>query len=71
MIANTTNTPPIKTLIGGTSFKKSQTQTGAQIVSDNIKSPTVVARVVRVPIVIHIKPKANCGTPKINPKKTS
>ena len=61
--------PPINALTGGISFKNSHTQIGAQRVSDNIKIPTVVARVVFDPIVIHINPKANCGTPSIKPIK--
>ena len=49
--------PPINALTGGISFKNSHTQIGAQRVSDNIKIPTVVARVVFDPIVIHINRK--------------
>ena len=59
--------PPTNTLIGGTSLRKSQTQTGAKIVSNNINKPTVTAGVVLEPIVTHIKPKANWGTPKKKP----
>ena len=59
--------PPTNTLIGGTSLRKSQTQTGAKIVSNNINNPTVTAGVVLEPIVTHIKPKANWGTPRKKP----
>ena len=59
--------PPIKTLAGGTSFKNNQTHTGANKVSVNIKSPTVVDAVDLDPIVIQIKPKANWGTPSKKP----
>ena len=64
-------TPPINTLTGGISFKNSQTQIGPNIVSVNIKSPIVVEGVDLEPIVIQIKPKANCGTPRKKPIKIS
>ena len=51
--------PPTNTLTGGISFKNSQTQMGAQSVSESIKIPTVTAFVVLDPMVIQIKPKAN------------
>ena len=51
--------PPTNTLIGGTSLRKSHTQTGAKIVSNNINKPTVTAGAVLEPLVTHIKPKAN------------
>ena len=63
--------PPTNTLTGGISFKNNQTQRGAQSVSESIKIPTVTALVVLDPIVIQIKPKANWGTPNINPIKIS
>ena len=59
--------PPTNTLIGGTSLKKIQTQIGAKIVSNNISKPTVTAGVDLDPMVTHMKPKANCGTPKKKP----
>ena len=59
--------PPTNTLKGGISFRKYQTQIGAQSVSVNISKPIVVACVVLEPIVIAIKPKANWGTPNIKP----
>ena len=59
--------PPINTLIGGISFKNNHTQTGANKVSVNIKSPTVVDAVDLDPIVIQIKPKASWGTPRKKP----
>ena len=49
MTADIIIAPPINTLIGGTSFKKIQTQIGANIVSSNINRPTVTALVVFVP----------------------
>ena len=60
-------TPPINTLNGGISFKNNQTHTGANKVSVNIKRPIVADGVVLDPIVIHIKPNANCGTPRKKP----
>ena len=51
--------PPINTLVGGISFKNSQTQKGAQSVSESIRIPTVTALVVLDPMVMQIKPKAN------------
>ena len=59
--------PPTNTLKGGISFRKYHTQIGAKSVSVNINIPIVDARVVLEPIVIAIKPKANCGTPNIKP----
>ena len=63
--------PPMNTLKGGISFKNNQTQIGPNIVSVNIKSPIVVEGVVLEPIVMQIKPKANCGTPRKKPIKIS
>ena len=63
--------PPKNTLTGGISFKNSQTQIGPNIVSVSIKSPIVVEGVVLEPIVMQIKPKANCGTPRKKPIKIS
>ena len=63
--------PPIITLNGGISFKNNHTHKGANNVSVSIKSPMVAEGVVLEPIVIHIKPKANCGTPSKNPIKIS
>ena len=63
--------PPIKTLTGGISFKNNHTHIGANKVSVNIKSPIVVDGVVLDPIVIHIKPNANWGTPRKKPIKIS
>jgi hypothetical protein len=54
--------PPMNTLKGGISFKNSQTHIGAHSVSESIRSPIVVEGVDLDPIVIQIKPKANCGT---------
>ena len=51
--------PPMNTLTGGISFKNSQTQKGAQSVSESIRIPTVTALVVLDPMVMQIKPKAN------------
>ena len=51
--------PPIKVLIGGISFKNSQTHIGAHIVSVSIRSPIVAEEVDLEPIVIEINPKAN------------
>ena len=63
--------PPIRTLAGGTSFKNNQTHIGANKVSVNIKSPIVVDGVDLDPIVIHMKPNANWGTPRKKPIKIS
>lgn len=63
--------PPIKTLEGGISLRNNHTQIGPKSVSVNIKSPIVVEGVVLDPIVIQIKPKANCGTPRKKPIKIS
>ena len=71
MTADIIIAPPINTLIGGTSFKKIQTQIGANIVSNNINRPTVTALVVFVPIVTHINPKASWGTPNKKPIRIS
>ena len=59
--------PPMNTLIGGISFKNNHTQRGAHKVSINIKIPTVADSTVLDPIVIQIKPIANCGTPRRKP----
>ena len=56
--------PPRNTLIGGTSFKKIQTQSGAHKVSISIKIPTVADSTVLDPIVIHIKLIAIIGRGK-------
>ena len=71
MIANIITVPPIKTLKGGISFKKIQTHIGPQIVSININNPIVADVIVLEPIVMHIKPSANCGTPKKKPIRMS
>ena len=63
--------PPMNTLIGGISFKNTHTQIGAHKVSINIKIPTVADSTVLDPIVMHIKPRANCGTPNKKPIKRS
>ena len=59
--------PPTITLTGGTSLINNQTHRGPQIASTNISNPTVTEAVVLEPIVIHIKPSANCGAPKRKP----
>ena len=63
--------PPIKTLVGGISFRNNHTQRGAKIVSVSINKPMVTERVVLEPIVIQIKPKLSWGTPNKNPIKIS
>ena len=63
--------PPMSTLTGGISLKNSQTHIGANIDSININKPTITAGVVLEPIVIKIKPKANCGTPSKNANQMS
>ena len=51
--------PPIKTLIGGISFKNNHTHKGAKIVSVSINNPIVTDFVVLDPIVIQTKPKVS------------
>lgn len=63
--------PPKITLIGGTSFINNQTQRGPHIVSTNISNPIVTEEVVLEPIVMHIKPRANCNPPSKKPIKMS
>ena len=63
--------PPINTLKGGISFKNNHTHKGAKRVSVNINKPIVTDAVVLDPIVIQIKPKVSCGTPKKNHIKIS
>ena len=63
--------PPMSTLTGGISLKNSQTHIGANIDSISINKPTITAGVVLEPIVIKIKPKANCGTPSKNDNQIS
>ena len=71
IIAKIITAPPINTLKGGISFKNNHTHKGPQSVSININKPTVAEAVVREPMVIQIKPKANCGTPNKNPMNMS
>ena len=61
--------PPIRTLAGGTSFKNNQTHIGANKFC--YISPIVVDGVDLDPIVIHMKPNANWGTPRKKPIKIS
>ena len=70
-IASIMTAPPIKTLNGGISFKNIHTHIGANKVSVSINSPIVAEGVVLDPIVMHIKPNANCGTPRRKPIKRS
>ena len=71
IIAKIITVPPTKVLIGGISFKNNQTHIGAHNVSESIRSPIVVEGVDLDPIVIHINPNANCGTPSKKPIKMS
>ena len=71
MIAKIIIKPPIKVLTGGISFKNSQTHIGAHRVSESIRRPIVVEGVDLDPIVMHINPNANCGTPRKKPIKIS
>ena len=71
IIAKTIIDPPIKTLIGGISFKNNHTHKGAKIVSVSINSPIVTDLVVLDPIVMHTKPNVSCGTPRKKPIKMS
>ena len=48
--------PPIRTLIGGSSFINSQAHKGPNTASVNIKTPTTAEGVVCDPIVIKINP---------------
>ena len=57
--------------MGGISFKNSHTHIGPNSVSANISNPIDAEVVVLDPMVIHINPIDNCGTPKIKPIKTS
>ena len=61
----------MNTLKGGISFKNNQTHIGAHNVSESIRSPIVVEGVDLDPIVMHINPNANCGTPRKKPIKIS
>ena len=63
--------PPIKTLIGGISFKNNHTHNGAKMVSASINNPIVTDFVVIDPIVIHTKPNVSWGTPSKKPIKIS
>ena len=71
IIAEIMTTPPINTLIGGISLKNNHTHRGPHKVSINISKPTVAEAVVLEPMVIHINPSANWGTPSKNPIKRS
>ena len=70
-MASIITAPPTNTLKGGISFKNSQTHIGAHKVSESISNPIVVEGVDLDPIVIQIKPNANCGTPRKKPIKIS
>ena len=63
--------PPISTLAGGISLKNNHTHIGANMDSISINNPTITAGVVLEPIVIKIKPNANCGTPSKNDSQIS